>query len=193
MRLTEKEGVVQTATSVSPDGKWVVFNEGSPTGSTIWRVPLDSTSTPPTPELLFAADERSMNGNVSRDGKWLAFQSELSGRWEVYVQPFPGPGARKKVSTAGGSWPLWSKDERNLYFDSLDGRIMVADVSTAAGLSIGIPQTFFENRFKTSANSNTPFDVSLDGRFLGVQPVRPDAGVTQIQVVLNWATQLARR
>lgn len=113
---------------------------------------------------------------------------------EVYVQPFPGPGPRTQVSTNGGSYPLWSRDGRRLYFDSLDNRVMAADVTTGATFSAGVPRVLFEGRFKTSANSNTPYDISLDDRrFLRVQQVKPEAGVSQIEVVLNWAGQLGRR
>ena len=193
-RLTEKIDVVQTATSVSPDGEWLLFNEGDSGGIAIWKLPLKTDAKTARPELMFAAAERADNGVVSRDGKWLAFQSEVSGRVEVYVQPFPGPGPRKQVSTTGGSLPLWPRDGRTLYFDSLDNRVMAADVTTGAAFSASVPRVQFEGRFKTSVNSNTPYDISLDSRrLLRVQQIHPDAGVTHIDVVLNWATQLGRR
>ena len=192
-RLTEKADVVQTPTSVSPDGEWLLFNEVSADGVTVWKLPLKTASKAPEPQLMFPASARAQTGMVSPDGHWLAFQLTVSGRLEVYVQPFPGAGPMTPVSTAGGAWPRWSKVGRELYFDSLDGKVMAAEYSTAGGFSANVPRVLFENRFKTSANSNTPYDLSLDNRrFLRVQPVKPDAGVSQIEVVLNWATQLKR-
>jgi len=193
-RLTEKIDVVQTPTSISPDGAWLLFNEGSGGGSAIWKLSLNADPKAAVPEVVFPVTERTSNSVISRDGKWLAFQSEVSGRVEVYVQPFPGPGPRKQVSTLGGGFPLWSRDGRRLYFDSLDNRVMAADVTTGAAFSAGVPRVLFEGRFKTSANSNTHYDISLDDRrFLRVQQVKPEAGVSQIEVVLNWISQLGRR
>ncbi len=193
-RLTEKIDVVQSATSISPDGEWLLFNEGNASSVGVWKLPLKAAAKPASPELIFPGAERALTGVVSRDGKWLAFQSGVSRRMEVYVQPFPGPGPRTQVSSNGGSYPLWSRDGRRLYFDSLDNRVMAADVTTGATFSAGVPRVLFEGRFKTSANSNTPYDISLDDRrFLRVQQVKPEAGVSQIEVVLNWAGQLGRR
>lgn len=193
-RLTEKIDVVQSPTSVSPDGEWLVFNEGSAGGTGVWKLRLNTDPKAAVPELIFPVTERTSNGVISRDGKWLAFQSEVSGRVEVYVQPFPGPGPRRQVSTTGGSFPLWSRDGRRLYFDSLDNRVMAVDVTTGAAFSAGVPRMLFEGRFKTSANSNTHYDISLDDRrFLRVQQVKPEAGVVRIEVVLNWISQLTRR
>jgi serine/threonine-protein kinase len=192
-RLTEKADVVQSATSVSPDGEWLVFNENSVDGVTVWKLALKSAAKATEPQLVFPATARAQTGMVSPDGRWLAFLLTVSGRMEVYVQPFPGPGPMTRVSTAGGAWPLWSKVGRELYFDSLDNKVMAAEYSTAGGFSAKVPRVLFDNRFKTSANSNTPYDVSLDNRrFLRVQQIRPGTGVAQIEVVLNWASQLNR-
>lgn len=193
-RLTEKADVVQSATSVSPDGEWLVFNENSVDGVTVWKLPLKAGSKAPDPQLIFPASALAVNGVVSPDGHWLAFQLVVSGRPEVYVQPFPGPGPRTPISTGGGNWPRWSKVGHELYFDSLDNKVMVAEYSTAGRFAAKVPRVLFEGRFKTSANSNTPYDISLDNRrFLRVQQVKPDAAVTHIDVVLNWASQLGRR
>jgi serine/threonine-protein kinase len=193
-RLTEKADVVQSPSSVSPDGEWLVYNENSVDGVTVWKLPLKTASKAPGPQLVFPAAAVSLTGVVSPDGNWLAFQSTVSGRMEVYVQPFPGPGPRRQVSTTGGNWPRWSKVGRELYFDSLDNKVMVAEYSTAGGFSAKVPRLLFEGRFKTSANSNTQYDVSLDNRrFLRVQQIKPEAGVSQIDVVLNWLSQVIGR
>ena len=192
-RLTEKADAVQTPTSVSPDGEWLLFNENSADGTSVWKLPLKSTSKPPEPQLVFPAAALALTGMVSPDGHWLAFQSTVSGRPEVYVQPFATAGPKTAISTAGGQWPRWSKAGRELYFDSLDNKVMASEYSTTGGFAAKVPRVLFEGRFKTSANSNTPYDVSLDNRrFLRVQQIRPGAGISQIEVVLNWANQLRR-
>ena len=157
-------------------------------------MPLNPRSRDKNPQVILAAGNQSLNGVVSPDGQWLAFQSTLSGRLEVWVQPFPGPGPQTPVSTGGGAWPRWSKVGRELYFDSLDDKVMAAEYSTAGGFSTKLPRVLFPGRFKTSANSNTAYDLSLDNRrFLRVQQGTPEAGLTEIHVVLNWASQLGRR
>ncbi len=194
VRLTDKADVVQSAASVSPDGEWLVFNESSREGTSTWKLPLGPGAKDKNPQVILAAGNQSLNGVVSPDGQWLAFQSTVSGRLEVWVKPFPGPGPHTQVSTSGGAWPRWSKVGRELYFDSLDDKVMVAEYSTTGGFFPKLPLILFAGRFKTSANSNTPYDLSLDNRrFLRVQQGTPEAGLTEIHVVLNWASQLGRR
>jgi len=172
----------------------LIFTENSGEGTSVWKLPLSPGAKDKNPQVILAAGNQSLNGVVSPDGQWLAFQSTLSGRLEVWVQPFAGPGPRTQVSTGGGAWPRWSKVGRELYFDSLDDKVMVAEYSTTGGFFPKLPRILFEGRFKTSANSNTPYDLSLDNRrFLRVQQGTPEAGLTEIHVVLNWASQLGRR
>jgi Tol biopolymer transport system component len=186
-RLTAKADVVQTPTSVSPDGKWLVFNEeGGGSSDRVWCLPLGD-------EADAGADARILaegsDGQIAPDGEWIAYQSLVSGRFEIYLQPFPGPGPRQPVSTGGGRWPRWSRDGRELYFTTADA-LLAAEITTAPELSIGAPRVLFEGRYRDSVNYNTPYDVSADGRFLRVQQVQPELAVTRIEVVLDWAAEL---
>jgi serine/threonine-protein kinase len=134
VRLTTKADVVQTPTSVSPDGRWLVFDENSQSSGEIWLMPLErgaSSASVAAPEPVLLA--RGLDGQVSPDGKWLAYVSHVSGRSEIYVQPFPGPGPRVPISTDGGESPLWSHDGRELFFTTRDQLLAVA-VTNGAGL-----------------------------------------------------------
>jgi len=198
-RLTTKADVVQTPTSVSPDGHWLVFNEegSAQTGGQIWMVPLDGERSATDSERPVPVEERTplllvqgTNGQVAPDGNWIAYQSLVSGRDEIYVQPFPGPGPRQPISTGGAQSPLWSRDGSELFFTTLD-KLMAVDVTTTPTFSASAPRVVFEGRYRDSFNGNTPYAISADGRrFLRVQQVQPDRALTHIDVVLNWLAEV---
>jgi len=188
-RLTTKADVVQTPTSVSPDGHWVVFNEegSAQTGGQIWMMPLEGEPSPTGKPTLLV---KGTNGQVSPDGKWIAYLSLVSERHEAYVQPFPGPGPRQPISTGGALSPLWSRDGSELFFTTLD-ELMAVDVTTTPEFSASAPRVVFEGRYRDSFNGNTPYDISADGRrFLRVQQVLPDRALTHIDVVLDWLAEV---
>ena len=189
VRLTTKERVIHTPTSVSSDG-WVVFNESGFSvngGVSIWRVRIDGEG---KPEPLLQNGEST--GMVSPDGNWLAFMGAPDPQPEIYVQPYPGPGPRRQISVGGGAFPRWSRDGKELFYDTIDqNRMMGVSITSSPTLSVGTPHVVLEGRYRTSINANTQYDVSLDGRrFLRVQRVQPDLPVRQIEVVLNWFSEL---
>jgi len=133
---------------------------------------------------------KGTNGQVSPDGKWIAYLSLVSERHEAYVQPFPGPGPRQPISTGGALSPLWSRDGSELFFTTLD-ELMAVDVTTTPEFSASAPRVVFEGRYRDSFNGNTPYDISADGRrFLRVQQVLPDRALTHIDVVLDWLAEV---
>jgi Tol biopolymer transport system component len=192
VRLTSREGVVQSPTCVSPDGRWVVYSEGGGFASNggIWAVPLAGERTPQTLVNTPAAEQA---GRVSPDGRWLAYASNASGVFEICLQPFPGPGPSQQVSNGGGLEPLWSRDGRELFYQKGD-RAMAVDVSARGGVAVvGQPRVLYEGAFRRSINANTGYDVALDGRrFLRVRPTQPELPADRIDVVLGWADELKR-
>ena len=186
-RLTTKANVVQTPSSISPDGQWLAYSEGGgPTHQEIWVMRLAGDRTP----LLFQSN--AANGQFSPDGKWLAYQSVQSGSLEVYIAPFPGPGPRIPVSAGGGDSPIWSPDGRELFYTTADN-VMAVTVTTGATMSVSAPRQLFAGRYRSNLNSVTAFDISADGRrFVRIQQAKPEQPITRIEVVLNWASQLTR-
>lgn len=129
------------------------------------------------------------HGVWSPDGKWAAYASDESGRWEVYVEPYPGPGAKTMISTEGGHQPLWSRDGKKLFYRSGD-KMMAATVRTEAGFEVIGVEELFERRFLTRINYRS-YDVTSDGTFLMIQEPHESAPLG-INVVLNWFEELKR-
>jgi len=189
-RLSVKAEVVHTPTSISSDGRWLIFNEGGPQqpgGSNIYLLGLDGDR---TPRPLFADPAGEQDGQISPDGRWVAYQASVSSRQEIYVTPFPGPGPRRQVSTDGGTEPAWSHDGRELYFQN-GTQLMGVTVNPGATFSAGAPHLVHEGRFLKTVNGNTSWSVAPDGkRFLRIQQVEPERPVTRIDLVLNWFDEL---
>jgi len=189
-RLNKKLDVSNTPTSVSRDGHWLLFNENGsnePGGVGTWVMQLDGDH---TPRRMFAVPDGESDAQISPDGKWLAYQAAVSSRQEIFVSPFPGPGARRQISTDGGDEPLWSPDGRELFFQS-GARLMSVAVSAGATFSPGIPKVVHEGRYLQSINGNTCFSITPDGkRFLRIQQVEPERAVTHLELVLSWFSEL---
>jgi Tol biopolymer transport system component len=140
------------------------------------------------PEPLIVASERFEErvGQFSPDGRWVAYQSDRSGRFEIYVQPFPGSGDQFQVSTGGGTHPRWRPDGEEIYFISLDGMLMAAAVRAAGStFDAGSPTPLFRTRLAVGglASVSPQYAVARDGRFL--LNVSLD-GPAPITVILNW-------
>jgi hypothetical protein len=125
----------------------------------------------------------------------MAYQSTVSGRAEIYVERYPGLGSRQQISTGGGMRPLWSRDGRELFFGSPDGRQMFAvAVQSGTTLIAGRPQVLFESAMFV-APGGRPYDLAHDGRFLIIRSDRAEADAAtapQIVVVQNWTEELKR-
>jgi len=172
----------------SADGKQLLFTEVSGT-SAIWRMVIER---PSDAKVLVKSDSPSP---VSLDGGWIAYQSNVSGRTEIYVERYPELGRRQQISTGGGMRPLWSHDGRELFFGSPDGRQMFAvAVQSGTTLIAGRPQVLFESAMFV-APGGRPYDLAPDGRFLIIRSGEADAGgatAPQIVVVQHWFEELKR-
>jgi Tol biopolymer transport system component len=184
--LTTKASVIQSPSSVSPDGQWLVFTESGTHeagGRGIWVMRLEGDR---TPRHLFPQPGGEWNGQLSPDGRWIAFQATVSSRTEIYVAPFPGPGPRHQVSIEGGVDPLWSRDSRELFFQQ-GIRLMRVGVDPGTTFSSSAPQFVHEGRFLKQQNDMTNWSITPDGsRFLRIQQVEPERAVTRIDLVQNW-------
>jgi Tol biopolymer transport system component len=189
-RLTTSE-YTQVPTSWSPDGRLLAYFEVDPaTQRDIWVLRMSDRK--PQPFLRTRFDEAVPR--FSPDGHWLAYTSNESGRPEIYVQPYPGPGGKWQISTEGGTEPMWNPNGRELFYRSGDKMIAV-DIATQPGFAAGTPRTLFERRYETPLVPIDNYDVSPDGqRFLMLKPAEQvQAAPTQINVVLNWFEELKQK
>ena len=192
---TERQIVPQ---SWSADGKSILYELFDPkTASDLWLLPLDGKQKP-VPILQSAYNENF--GQVSPDGKWLAYVSDENTRPEVYVVGFPTGSGKRQISTAGGRFPRWRRDSREIfYMDSLSNGKMFAVELTAVGdlLQPGIPRPLFESGYVSVPHLGGdyfPYAVSGDGqRFLVPRPINAVSEAASspfIAVVLNWTSAL---
>jgi hypothetical protein len=129
----------------------------------------------------------------SPDGHWLAYISDESGRYEVYVQPYPGPGGKTQISTDGGTEPVWNRNGRELFYRSGE-KMMAVDITTQPSFSAGKPKMLFQGPYLPTGTTVPFYDVSPDGgRFLMLSPAEPTTPLTQIVVVQNWFEELKQR
>jgi serine/threonine-protein kinase len=135
-----------------------------------------------------------LNGDVSPDGRWVAYESAESGQGrEIYVRPFPNvDDGRQQVSTNGGTKPVWARDGRTLFYRQGPSIMAVRTASGPDAVELGTPEVVLAEAGTTAATGGRDFDVSPDGqRFLVVKPVA-DPNRRELVVVLNWLEELKR-
>lgn len=134
---------------------------------------------------------------ISPDGRWMAYTSDESGRVEVYVRPFPGPGERWQVSTDGGVEPIWARDGRELFFRLGDALMSAGVEPRGRALRTTVPRRLFEGRYlrvlDLSSAVAAVYDVSPDGRRFVMIQGSEEAPPSQLQVVIHWFDELKRR
>ena len=178
--------VFKSPDSWSSDGRWIVFNQLEPdTAQNIWLLPASGSA---EPVAFLRGPLRDYLGKPSPDGRWLAYVSDDTGRFELYAESFPEGGHKRQISTEGATVPWWTRDGRRLLFVGGDGKsLWRADVQAGATLNVGAP-----SRIATLPANIAGIDAMPDGqRFLALIPERTGTG--SVTIVQNWRAALEKR
>jgi eukaryotic-like serine/threonine-protein kinase len=145
----------------------------------------------PLVALYYANLNNEYAPTFSPDGHWLAYGSDESGRQEIYVRSFPGPGGKVQISTEGGVQPAWARNGRELFYRNGD-KMMAAAVETRPVFAAAKPKVLFEGHYETGIYAFEPdYNVSPDGqRFLMIKASEQESPATQLNMVLNWSDEL---
>ena len=176
--------------SWAPDGAALVWTDFDPaTGGDIRVLRMDGSGA----VRDFATGPYDQRGPVfAPNGRWIAYTSNETGRDEVYVQAYPGPGGKSQISTAGGSQPVWSRDGKELFYRG-ERQLFAVNVELSPRFSAGERRRLFADTYEIEHRDDRNYDVSLDGkRFLMLKVDRPSSSA-QLVVVLNWFEELSSR
>jgi DNA-binding winged helix-turn-helix (wHTH) protein/Tol biopolymer transport system component len=191
---TTDELVLHTAENVLPndwtrDGRFIVYVSRNPQrGRDIWLLP---TTEPRTPIPFAQGDANEIQAQVSPDGSWIAYASDESGVWEVYLESFPKGGRKRAVSSGGGAKPQWRGDGRELYYLTMDRVLMAVPVDQNGG--IGQPAALFQAPVVADLGTyRSQFAVTRDGRRFLVDAADPASIREPITVLVNWTRALGR-
>jgi serine/threonine-protein kinase len=175
------------ADAVSPDGRWIVVRQlSSEANYDLGLLEVgDGQNVLPLRNTRF----KERFATVSPDGRYVAYESDESGRGEIYIQSFPEPGVRTQVTRDGGGAPLWAANSELFYWN--ENHLMAVPVGTTQGLTIGEPEALF-TAFRYTTNKRREYDVTADGRRIIIARI-PEASLPrEVQVVLNWFSELER-
>jgi serine/threonine protein kinase len=184
-QLIPQEGPDRYPLDWSHDGKYVIYQRGTD----LWYLTF-----PELASTLFLKAASAPNvARFSPDGKWLAYASNESGRWEIYVTSFPAAHGKWQVSSAGGEQPKWRSDGKELFYLAPDGKIMATPVTIGTNFDAGSPMVLFQAnpREMVATSERFSYDVSKDGqRFLINTQLK--SALTPMSVVMDWTAGLSK-
>ncbi len=202
-RLTDTRNF-QFPSSFSPDGKRLAYSEWSADFSRIeiWTAPVEGSPDHPRlgkAEPFSRTSFSERHAAFSLNGRWLAYSSNESGSYELYVRPFPGPGGKTRVSTGGGGYPIWSRDRHTLFYLDSDLRIMAAEYSAKGdSFILGKPQVWSPKHL-AFLGFNYPYDLEPGGKRFAVildpggTEKQAESPTDSVNVLLNFFDELRRK
>jgi len=144
------------------------------------------------PRVLVATPFTENYAEFSPDGRWLAYVSEESGGFDVYVTAFPSGQGKWRVSPDGGTLPRWRADGRELHYFTADGKLMAVEVSPgSASFDVGVPKVLFQTRVSRAAGYQ--YVVTADGSRFLINETLPLTGTPSIDIIVNWPALLGAR
>jgi Tol biopolymer transport system component len=158
----------QAPWSFTPDGKRLGFTDkSSGTGNDLWTLPLESDSAglrAGKPEVFLQTPAGEANPSSSPDGRWMVYTSDESGTNEIYVRAFPDKGGKWQISNSGGTWPMWSRNGRQLFFETLDNHIMAAAYAVKGDSFVADKPRMWSEKQLGTAGGRKNVDLAPDGK-----------------------------
>jgi Tol biopolymer transport system component len=177
--------------SSSPDQRYLAYRRaGDPsTTAAIWALPLFGDRKP----FPVVQTEFNQGGAVvSPDGKWLAYDSDATGRFEAYITAFPGAGAKWQVSTGGGLSPKWRRDGKEVFFLDVSDNVLAVDVNTLGNtVRLGTPHVLFHSAEGQTMQGGA-YDVTADGKKFIVNDADVKEDSQPLTLVQNWTAELKK-
>jgi serine/threonine protein kinase len=182
-------GEASAPIDISPDGRFLSYSKIESLGE-LWILPLQGDR---KPYRFDPSESFQFHGLFSSDGKRIAYTSNETGDFEVYVQPFPATGEKWKISSHGGGQPRWGRDGKELFYRTVDGKMMVVPLKTGPAFEAGVPRMLFQ----TSAdplfpNLGIPYAVTADSQRFLVNVARDESRASPITIITNWQNGLKR-
>jgi eukaryotic-like serine/threonine-protein kinase len=176
-------------TSWSPDGKYILY-ERTTEATELWAAKMPELKT----SALLKGPQTTKNGQFSPDGKWLAYTSNESGKWEIYVTSFPELRGKWQVSNAGGTQPRWRGDCKELFYLASDGKMMAVPLTAGEHFDSGAPLTLFQAsaRERVAGSELVTYDVAKDGQQFLINTQMEKEETQPMMVVLNWSAGLGK-
>jgi eukaryotic-like serine/threonine-protein kinase len=171
----------------SRDGKYILYTRGTE----LWvATMLELTARP-----FVVSPGMIRNGQFSPDGKWVAYASNESGKFEIYVTSFPGAQGKWQISTAGGTQPRWRGDTKELFYIAPDGKIMAVPVTAGATFDAGAPTALFQAHAREffATSEQVSYDASKDGQRFLINTQVKNADTHPMSVILNWDADLKKK
>jgi Tol biopolymer transport system component len=183
-KLISHVGVDEYPNSWSKDGRNLLYVHGKD----FWFLTLPEMKS----TLFLKALSTLKNGNFSPNGKWVAYASNESGKWEIYVTSFPEGRGKWQISNGGGEQPRWRGDGKELFYLSSDGKVMAAPVTEGTNFDAGAPVALFRAnpREPTATTEQAFYDVTRDGQRFLINTQVKQTETAPMSIVLNWAAKL---
>jgi Tol biopolymer transport system component len=180
-----REPTMVYPSAVSPNGSVLLYTRATGPSVDLWYVSLGADRTP-HPFVQTTFQER--DGQFSPDGKWVAYQANDAGHFEIYMQPFPGPGDRIQVSTGGGQQVRWARNGAELFYIAADQRLTSVRVTFSANgkLVLGTPLPLFRTELDSSFMTRQQYVVSPDGQRFLINAATDAIDPPSITLILNW-------
>jgi Tol biopolymer transport system component len=185
-KVIAQDGADRFPNDWSHDGKYVLYERGAD----LWFVTLPEQSS----SQFLKAPSTLKNGRFSPDGRWVAYASNESGRWEIYVTSFPEAHGKWQVSNGGGDQPKWRGDGKEIFYLSPEDKVMASSVTTGANFDAGAPTALFQAnpREGVATSEQVSYDISKDGQKFLINTQQRQGDAMPMSVILNWPSKLTK-